>query len=199
MANANVELLLMVFIGIAAFAVLLQAGVLLGIFLAVRKAVQTAKEEADEYRSKLTPVIQSSSELIRISKDLVSSMQVLVEDLRPQIEAAAGELAAMTRELHAQANELEASVDEVREKARHQVDRVDAMTTSALNGLDRFGSFLHQAATLPVRQLNGVVAATKAVVEALRTPAPPRSSRVSTSMGETEGDKRDLYAKAEPL
>src|SRR5947207_9214935 len=138
-AMANNETLLMIFIGITAIAVLLQAGVLLGIYLVVRKAVQTGKDEADEYCAKLTPIIDGSGKLISTANDLVASAQSLVKAVRPHLEFAATELANMATEIHAEANQLQASVDEVALKARRQVDRVDGMATSVLNGLDRFG------------------------------------------------------------
>jgi hypothetical protein len=46
------------------------------------------------------------------------------------------------------------------------------MTTEALNGLDRAGQLLTQAVSVPARQVAGVVAAAKAVLETLRKPAP---------------------------
>ncbi len=209
MANSNTETLLMVFIGITAAAVLLQAGVLLGIYLTVRKAVQAGKEQADEYRAKLTPILESSSriidtssELISAGKNLVTSTQTLVNDLTPELRAAARELSDMVTDVHMQTNRLQARVEEVTEnvqatidtmnvKARQQVERVDGMTTTVLNGVDRFGSFLNEAVNMPVRQVNGVIAAARAVIDALRTPAPRRPRPVSPRMRESED--KDLF------
>src|SRR3954452_10090076 len=173
MLTVNTELLL-ILAGVT-IAVLLQAGVLLGIFLTMRKAVQTAKEEADLYRGKLAPIIESSSQLITTGKDLVASTQALIDGLKPQLITAATELSTVTHEIRAQVNQLQDSLDEVAAKARNQVNRVDSMTTSALNGLDRFGTFLNEAVHVPIRQVNGVVAAAKAIMDTLKSPAPARS------------------------
>jgi methyl-accepting chemotaxis protein len=180
MENVNTQLVL-ILAGVT-IAVLLQAGVLLGIFLAMRKAVktaqdalQTAKEQSDQYRAKLMPIIETGSQLIATGKDLVASTETLINNLKPQLETAATELADMTRDIRTQVNQLQDSVNEVAQKARLQVDRVDGMTTSTLNGLERVGTFLNQAVNLPIRQVNGVVAAAKAVIETLRAPAPPRA------------------------
>ena len=175
MLSVNTELLLI--LGGVTLAVLMQAFVLLGIFLTMRKAVQTAKEEADEYRAKITPLIETGSKLISTGKDLVASTQTLIDNLRPQIQTAATEMANMTHDVHAQVNRLQDSVDDVVLKAHHQANRVDSMTTSFLNGVDRFGAFLNEAVHAPIRQVNGVVAAAKAVVDTLRAPAPPRPQR----------------------
>jgi methyl-accepting chemotaxis protein len=196
---ANTETLLMIFIGITAVAVLLQAGVLLGIFLTVRKAVEIGKEQADEYRAKLTPIIDGlapimhgSSKLISTANDMVSSAQSLITTVRPHLEFAATELANMATEIHAEANQLQASVDEVAQKARQQVDRVDSMATSVLNGLDRFGGFLNEALHLPIRQVNGIVAAARAVMETLRATGAPRPPR-RTSQPTNVAEDKDLF------
>jgi methyl-accepting chemotaxis protein len=174
MANANTEMLLIIFIGIVALAVLLQAGVLLGVFLTMRKALQVGKEEADEYRGKLTPIIETGSQLIHTANELVASTKTLINNLQPQIQSTVTELANMAHDIHAQANQLQASVDEVAHKARYQADRVDSMATSVLNGIDRFGVFVNDAVHMPVRQVNGIMAAAKAVVDTLRAPSPAR-------------------------
>lgn len=178
---ANTETLLIIFIAITGFAVLLQACVLLGLWLTVRKAVNSANEQASEYRSKLMAIIEGSShlltsgtQLIGSVKDLVSAAQTLVKDIQAPAKAAISEMESMTRDIHAQALQLQASVDQVAQKARHQADRVDYMTTSFLNGLDRFGIFLNDAVHAPIRQFNGVIAAARAVVDTLRSPAPSR-------------------------
>jgi len=192
MANISTELLL-ILAGITV-AVLLQAGVLLGIFLAMRKALQTAKEEAEEYRGKLMPLIDSSSQLINTGNDLFLATQTLINKLKPELEAAVTEMANITRDVHNQVNRLQASVDQIAARARQQADRVDGMTTSFLNGLDRLGVFLNDAVHVPVRQVNGVIAAAKAVIDTLRAPAPPRPSRpqpISRPMH--VGEDKDLF------
>ncbi len=190
---ANTETLLMIFIAITALAVLLQAGVLLGIYVTVRKAVKSANEQADEYRAKLTPLIDTSSQLIHTANDLVASTQQLIKNVQPQIESTVTELAGMARDVRAEANRLQASVDEVAARARYQVERVDGMTTTFLNGVDRFGSFLNDAVHMPLRQINGVVAAAKAVVDALRAPTPQRGRPRPVPQPMHVGDDKDLF------
>lgn len=155
-------------------AALMQAFVLLGIFLTMRKAMQTVKEQADEYRGKLAPLIETGSHLIISGKDLVASTQTLINDLRPEIRAAATELADMTRDIREHVDRLQSSVDDVVQKAHHQADRVNGMATSFLNGVDHFGTFLNEAVRGPIRQVYGFVAAARAVVETLRSPSPGR-------------------------
>ena len=99
----------------------------------------------------------------------------------------------MTHEIRAQVNQLQDSVDEVALKARHQVDRVDSMTTSLLNGVDRFGMFLNEAVHVPIRQVNGVVAAAKAIMDTLRSPAPARPRPRPAPQPMHVEDDKDLF------
>lgn len=196
MANPANETLLIVFIGITGLAVLLQACVLLGLLLAVRKALKTAQEQADEYRAKLMPIIDNSghlltsgTQLVGSVRDLVSATETLIKGIQAPVQSAVNEVESMTRDIHAQALQLQASVDQVAQKARRQADRVDTMTTSFLNGLDRFGTFLNDAVHAPIRQFNGVVAAARAVVDTLRSPGPTRPRPRSTPVV----DDKDLF------
>ena len=191
MLTLNSELF-WILVGVTA-AVLLQAFVLLGIFLTMRKAVQMAKEQSDEYRAKLTPIIETSSQLIATGKDLVAATQTLIKNVQPQVESAVAEVANMTHDIRAQVNQLQNSVDEVARNARHQADRVDRMTTSFLNGLDRVGSFVNEAVNVPIRQVNGVVAAVKAVVDTLRSPAPVRPRTRPTPQVIRVDEDKDLF------
>jgi methyl-accepting chemotaxis protein len=193
---ANTETLLIVFIAITGLAVLLQACVLLGLWLTVRKAVKAANEQANEYRSKLIPIIDNSSQLLTSGtqligsvKDLVSATQTLVKNIQTPVQSAVTEVESITRDVHAQALQLQASVDEVAQKARRQADRVDNMATSFLDGLERVGGFLNEVVHMPVRQVNGVIAAAKAVVDTLRSPRPSRPRSRPTRVAED----KDLF------
>lgn len=197
MTNSNLETLLIIFVGLTAIAVLLQAGVLLGILLTMLKAVKFAKQEADEYRGKITPLIQSGSRLIEsgeklvgTGKELIATTTGLVQRLEPQLNTAAAEMTEMAQSLHEQTVRLQAQADEIAYKVRQQSDRVDGMTTSLLNNVDRAGRFLNDAVNAPIRQVHGVVAAAKAVVDTLRAPAPPKSQRIYS---EAPTDEKDLF------
>lgn len=187
MTDQTVVTLLTIFVPLTGLAVLLQASVLLGIFLTVRKAVSKAREEGGEFRGKLEPVLDTMKELMEITKGLLASSQGLIAKLGPRLESAAVEMDAMVQDLHAQASRLQASIDEVALKARHQADRVDGMATSLLNGLERLGSFVNEAVAVPIRQINGVVAAAKAVVETLSAPA-PRGARNAAPPASTRSE-----------
>jgi methyl-accepting chemotaxis protein len=179
MPNTNLEFLFIIFIGITGFAVLLQAGILLAMFLVVRKAVKIGMERTDEFKEKLTPVLDVSHKFLTTGHELIDSTRSIVAKLDPRIESTVKEIERMTQELHSQVTRLQQSVDDVTQKARRHVDRVDGMTTSFLNSVDRAGKFVNQSVDVPVRHAAGIVAAVRAVVDTLRTPTERRARRDS--------------------
>ena len=189
MANVNTELLLI--LGGVTVAVLLQAGVLLGIFLTVRKAVQQGREEANEFRDQLTPVLETAKQFMTAANGIIVAARKLIDAVDPKVQSAAAQLEQITHDLHDQTTRLNSTVDEIAGRVRRQADRVDGMTTSFLNGVDRVGSVVNEVINVPLRQINGLVAAAKAMVEALRAPVAPRPRRPAPTTTAT-GD-RDLF------
>lgn len=184
-------MLLIVFVAITGFSVLLQACVLLGIFLAVRKAVQSGKEQAEEFQSKLTPVLETSKVFMESANGLFAATKNLIDGIDPKLRSAATDLADMTSDLQEQTTRLRASADEIAEMVHRQANRVDGMATATLNGVDRIGGLINQAIDVPARQVAGVIAAAKAVIETLRAPLPPRSRRAPQPNPAT--DDKDLF------
>jgi uncharacterized protein YoxC len=147
--------------------ILIQAGVMIAAFLMARKGMQAAATYAEEMKSKVIPVLEQSTEML-------ATMNHLVSRLEPKLDAAATDLAEMTRAASDEMKKIQASADEIVDRVRRQAERVDGMTSTALDGVDRAGRLLNSAVTAPVRQVSGVMAAAKAILEALRSPAPGR-------------------------
>jgi hypothetical protein len=198
MPNSNIETILTVMVGITALAILMQAFVLLAIFLAMRKTATMLKEQAEEFRASVVPVLHTSKEVLATTNVTLSTAKDLIARLEPKLDAAATDLADMAQAARSQTARLQASVDEIAGRVRQQAFRVDGMTTSVLNQLDRFGGFVNEAVNVPMRQVSGVVAAAKAIVDTLRAPAPPQPRRPAPpthaeSQATRTVDEKDLF------
>jgi hypothetical protein len=106
----------------------------------------------------------------------------------PKIEAAAADFAAMSHNLRMQTVDVQATAKEVTERIRNQSMRMDSMLTRVLDGVDRAGGFMTDTVSKPMRQLAGVLASAKAVVESLRHDTPERRA----SGDQARGDK-DMF------
>lgn len=170
MPNLDNQTVLLAIVAVTALAMLLQTIFLLAILVSVRKTARSLKEEAEDLRSSVMPLVYNTRDLFA--------------RLAPKVEAAVTDVAGMARGLREQTAELESAINEVVERVRRQASRVDAMATGVLDSVDRAGSFVVDAVSGPVRQLNALLAAAKAVVESLR--ASERGPRPSRSAGDEE-------------
>lgn len=166
----NIELILTILVAVIAVAGLVQLIILFVMFLAMKKAITLAAESGTDLRDKVVPVLEHSKAFLQTSKQLITKLE-------PKLEAAATDVAELAHTANTEAKKLQESTDEITERVRRQAARVDGMTTEALNGLDRIGTVLNQVTTVPVRQVSGVMAAARAIIEVLRSPVPPRDGQ----------------------
>jgi len=166
MPNLDSQTILLAVVAVTAFAVLLQAIILLAIFIAVRKAARSLKEEAEDLRSSLMPVIYNTRDLFT--------------RLAPKVEATVTDVAEITHGLREQTTEVRSTVAHVLVRVNRQASRVDAMLTGILDTVDRASGFVTDAVSRPMRQLSRLLASAKAIIESLRTPIPePHETRTS--------------------
>ncbi|MGA2166717.1 MAG: hypothetical protein ABSG62_00805 [Terracidiphilus sp.] len=161
MPNLDHETIELAFIVVTGLAVLVQTIILFAIYRGVSKATQSLKEEAEDLRSSVMPIVDNTRELL-----------VRLGRMGPKVEETVNDLAALAHGLRAQAAAVESSAKEILERVDSQSDRVDAMVSSALDAVDRAGVFVIEAASKPVRQVSGLLAAAKAIIESLRSSYP---------------------------
>jgi uncharacterized protein YoxC len=159
------ETVLIIFVALTGLAVLMQACVLLGMFLTVQKAVKLAQQATDEMKKTVYPLVHSSRELL--------------EKMGPQVITITNDMASLTQAIKRESSSVHTSISEILERVDRQTARLDAMLTSSLTKVEKAGSVMESAVAAPVRQANGVIAAFKAIVETYRkTTPPPRPTRI---------------------
>ncbi len=156
----NSETVLTIFVALTGLAVLMQAGILLGIFITVQKAVQLTQKTTEDLKTTVYPLIHSSRDLL--------------EKIGPQVITITTDLAHLTEAIKRESGDIHLSITEILERVDRQSARLDSMLTSSLTKVEKAGSVMERAVAVPVRQANGFVAALKAVVETYRktTPSP---------------------------
>jgi hypothetical protein len=159
MPNFDPQTVQLIIVAAVALALSLQTIFLLAILIVVRKQARSIREDVEDLRTELMPIIHNARELF--------------VHVAPKIEAAAGDLSALAHGLRSQAADVQSSAAEVLERLRRQAGRVDAMTSTVLDAIDRASAFMTDAVAKPMRQLSALLASVRAVVESLRTPEPP--------------------------
>lgn len=165
MPNLDTQTLLLVFVAITGLAMLMQAIILLAIYLGVRKAASSIQEQISDFRASVLPAIENT-------RDVAQRISALLVTISPKIESAAGDLAELAHGLRIQTGEIQASTLEVLERVRRQSSRLDHMFSTVLDAVDRAGGFVAEVVSKPVRQISGLLASIRAIIEALGKPAP---------------------------
>jgi uncharacterized protein YoxC len=147
------ETIQLICIAVIAAAVVIQTVVLLGVLAGVGKALKSIKGELDDMKSSVLPFMDTT-------KDFITR-------LSPRVESTVIDVSELARMLRTQAAEMEASVTQVLATVRSQTIRIDGMLTDALDAVDKASDFVTKAVSKPVRQLNGMLAGIKAVIESL--------------------------------
>jgi hypothetical protein len=158
--DTNTQTILIVFVALTGVAVLLQACVLVGIYISLRKTAKSVSIVADDLKATVLPLVHSTRELM--------------ERLSPQIVTVSEGLAELTDILHKETKGVRISVSEIMERVSRQTKRLDGMLTTGLDTVERTAEVLETAVAKPVRQANGIFAAVKAIIETYRAPLPPR-------------------------
>jgi hypothetical protein len=174
MANLDTQTVQLIIVAAVAVVMLLQAIVLLAIFTTLRKSAQSIRKDVEDLRASVVPVVDNVRELLK--------------QTAPRIESAAIDLAAMSSNLRKQTADVQVAASDLIERIQNQSIRIDTMFTQVLDAVDRATGFMTDTVTKPMRQLAGLLASAKAVVEAFRSDNPlphPTSS-------EPRGDK-DMF------
>lgn len=134
---------LTIFIALTAAAVVIQAGILFAMFLALRRTSSKVEALAEEVRTKVLP-----------TAELVHTMLV---DLRPKIDSAITNVSESTAMVRTQLGRLDATVSDVVDRARLQVIRADDLVSRTLDRVEETTDMVHRTVVSPVRQLAGLI------------------------------------------
>ncbi|MGB0124962.1 MAG: hypothetical protein WA419_16340 [Silvibacterium sp.] len=174
-----------IFTAVTALGVLLQAVVLLAIYIALRKTFGKLHAVTDEVKGQVLP--------------LVASTKSLIEDISPKLKVATSNLTEVSQTLREQANHLNGTVEALLDKTNAQIARVDGMVTAAFDAVDHATRTIEGAVSVPVRRVAGIVSGLKTGVEVFfgKRKYPSRSETVI--VGVTESKLSDLESPAQTI
>jgi uncharacterized protein YoxC len=178
-------LLGIIFVALIGIALLVQAIVMVAMFLAVRKAIGTMRADFDEFRTSVTPFLGEARGLFEKTRGLVDDTQQFMARVSPKAEATLTDLASIAEGLRKQSADVELTTQEILVNVRRQGQRIDSMFSGVLDTADRAGTLLTTAVAAPVRKLSGILASVKAVVESLRSYDPGRRRHAAVEENDT--------------
>jgi uncharacterized protein YoxC len=145
--------LLMFFVGMVAIAMVVQAVAVIVLAVGTAKASKRALEIADDLRTKMGPILDTT--------------QSVLHDSAPKVKIITENLVETSHVVRSKAAEFDATATELNMKTRAQAARVDGMVTSVLNTTADISESLQKAVKVPVREFTGLVNGFKAGLDVL--------------------------------
>lgn len=131
------------FVAFTGAAVLLQALVLLAMYVAMRKSSERMQALADDVKNKVMPTVTEAQQLITL--------------LRPKVEVIVENLEETTTVVRSEIKRIDAAVNDVVDRARLQVIRADELLSRTLDRVEQTSDMVHKTVVSPVRHLSGVM------------------------------------------
>jgi len=142
-----------IFTAITSLGVLLQAFVLLAMYIALRQTTRKLHEATDELRQHALPTIATARDLLH--------------DISPKLKVASTNLVEASKSLRQQAEHVNATVEDLLSKTNAQAARVDGIVTASIDSAAHATEAVQHAFAVPIRQVSAVVAGIKAGFEVL--------------------------------
>ena len=147
------ENLTILFIAVTAAAVLLQAGILAALYVAVRRSSARMEALAVEVQAKALPALATS--------------QAMLTELGPKLTVIADNLMETTHSVRSQVERMDATVSDVVDRARLQIIRGDELLSRTLDRVEETSDMVHNTVVSPVRQFAGLIQGVTAGIEFL--------------------------------
>jgi hypothetical protein len=143
--------LLRIFIAVTTFAVVVQAGILVGLYLAVRKSTAKMEALAAEVKSKALPTMET--------------VQNMLVELRPKLDVMTVNLSESSTLVRNQLARVDATLTDALDRARLQVIRADELLNRTMDKVEETSDVVHKTVISPLRQVNGLMSAISTGVE----------------------------------
>jgi len=143
--------LLRLFIFVTMFAVVIQAGILVALYLAVRGSTARMEALATEVRSKALPTMET--------------VQSMLLELRPKIDVMSVNFSESSTLVRNQLGRIDATLTDALDRTRLQVIRADELLNRTMDRVEETSDAVHRTVISPLRQVNGLMTAISTGVE----------------------------------
>jgi methyl-accepting chemotaxis protein len=134
---------LTIFVFLTGLAVLLQAGVLLAMYLAMRKTSERMEALASEVKTKVMPSVEQAQEMMT--------------EMRPKLGVIMDNIQDTSTLVRSQIQRVDATVNDVVDRTRLQVIRADELFTRTLDRVEQTSEIVQKTVVSPVRQISGLM------------------------------------------
>jgi hypothetical protein len=158
---------------VTAVAIVVQAIMLVALFVQFRRTAARVEETISDLNTRLSPII--------------SRLQILVEDVSPRISGLVADASELTRLARGQAQKVDRILTETMERLRLQLIHVDQILTGAMEAVEEAGSRMRETVWGPVVKASAMIRGIQSGLEFLRAARSRRQSAEQPSEQQDEG------------
>lgn len=147
------ETYLTIFIAVTAAAVVLQAGILVALYLRLAKFDQETRALRRQISERADPILRNVEDITVTVRD---RGRVIAEDL-----------SAMSYDARRQVEKFDRLTDELADRLRLQILRIDLLLTQALESLEKAGTTVKENVVEPMQEAAALMKGVKAALEFL--------------------------------
>jgi hypothetical protein len=145
------DTLLGIFIAVTAVAVVIQAGILVGLYVAVRKSTAKMEALAAQVTTKALPTMET--------------VQSMLVEMRPKLDVLTVNLSESSTLVRNQLGRFDATLTDALDRTRLQVIRADELLNRTMDKVEETSDAVHKTVISPLRQVNGLMSAISTGVE----------------------------------
>src|SRR6476469_9412446 len=160
-----------IFVVVAAVAIVVQMGILLALYLALRRTSERMEGIAGRLEQQATPVLATAA--------------AILDDAKPKIAEITTNLAETSASVRSHVTEAGHANSEIMERARLQAARLDEFVISAAQKVEATSELLQHKVLSPMRRVRAVVTALNAGLSFFKSTRSPRRN----SSGEVEDEE----------
>lgn len=161
-----------IFVVVAAVAIVVQMGVLLALYMALRRTSERMEGIAGRLEQQATPVLATAA--------------AILDDAKPKVAEITTNLAETSVSLRTHAGQIGNAASEIAERARMQAARLDEFVISAAHKVEATTELLQDKVFSPMRRVRSIVTALNAGLSFFKSNRPPKRRNRS---GEVEDEE----------
>ena len=144
--------LMIAFVALASVALFVQACVLVGMLVALKKTSAKVEALAEEMKNKVIPTAELAHSVIT--------------ELRPKFELVMDNVSTSTTAIRTQVERMDAALTDIVDRTRLQVIRADEFVTGTMDKLEETRDAVERTVVSPVRYISGLAHGVSVGVEA---------------------------------
>ena len=137
------ETVLSAFVIVACLAILIQAGILFGMFLAFRKTSTRLETIAKNVEDRALPLLDSAKGIL--------------DDSGPHLKEISTNLAEISTRLRGQAERMDSTFSDLVDRTHLQVIRVDELVSRTLDKVEETSEIVQSTVAAPVKQMSAIM------------------------------------------